>query len=636
MNNKHIIAGAVALAIGTAFTSCSHDYESDSSAQGVLDNYNRIFIETFGEPADNQTWGFGSAATKELTRSIIDEISDPFTLYDTKDFYKYTVPSNAVAGTDVVGHEEKYVDKPYNIVFTTGSHTIHLWQGERDIYIDGKVTIANNGTNQARFYVLPGAELTLGGGEYINNMEIYVSEGATLNYVWEKLYNQTGGGILFNHGTVNLPSNFEVNQNAIFYNEGTVKGVDITSKPGDGNRSFFYNYGDLTLTGKMELNSCSNFYNEGIVNVKGETYVTQQKIWWINKGHYTTGSMVFSAKNSTFYNYCQLLVLGNAHMYDGEFNLMTNSYTEAATADFDNFIVNMGSNSGFNVKGNNNWVAQGDGTYQGFRTSGSNVYVRLGGTTTIASHRHTLSISSGITYAIKEVKIIKDGEVVTEQYLQSIGDGDYPVEDYNGTAVPFDQLKVTPNTNDCGASWSIDSDNETWGEWARIIVEDLSATSRTDFDFNDAVFDVRINSTGTKAQIKLKAAGGTLPLTIGWSGEEGTSYSEFEVHNMYGVATNVMVNTQAKNGVDGKADVVKTLTGTFNDYYDIKVMVQKLGQWIEITANLGTPASKILVNPTFQWCVERKPISDEYNGSKYSYSFEEYVENPSIGSAWYE
>jgi len=181
-----------------------------------------------------------------------------------------------------------------------------------------------------------------------------------------------------------------------------------------------------------------------------------------------------------------------------------------------------------------------------------------------------------------------------------------------------------------------DDEGDTWGDWVRIIAEDLSVTQRSDFDFNDVVFDVRINTSNTKAQIKLKAAGGTLPLTIGWDGDEMTSYSDYEVHNMYDVATNIMVNTHAKNGVDGKKDVVRTLTGTFNSANDVKVMVQKRGEWHEITAHTGEPASKIQVKPTFNWCNERKNIGDVYNGKRHAKSFNDYVSDPSVASDWYE
>ena len=129
----------------------------------------------------------------------------------------------------------------------------------------------------------------------------------------------------------------------------------------------------------MTMNSSCHFYNDGKVIISGNTFVTQARINWVNNGYYQTGTMTFSAKNNTFYNYCQLIVTGNAHMYDGEFNLMQNSYTEAGTAEMDNFIVNMGSNTGMYIKGDVRMIAQGDGTFQGFRTNGSNDYLLIGG-----------------------------------------------------------------------------------------------------------------------------------------------------------------------------------------------------------------------------------------------------------------
>lgn len=141
----------------------------------------------------------------------------------------------------------------------------------------------------------------------------------------------------------------------------------------------------------------------------------------------------------------------------------------------------------------------------------------------------------------------------------------------------------------------------------RIMVEDLSATTGTDFDFNDAVFDVNI--VDGNAECILQAAGGTLPLKIG----------NFEVHELFGVATNVMVNTGAGPSLD---PVPFTLTGITNPK-DIHIYVNK-GDWVEVTANRGAPASKIATWQDKEWCHERQPISKKYPG------FPEWVSNPDI------
>ena len=71
---KYLMTGIAALAVGGMFTSCSHDmslYNGNQSEQ-VVNNYEQAFINTYGEPDSNQTWGFGEttvAGTRGMTRS---------------------------------------------------------------------------------------------------------------------------------------------------------------------------------------------------------------------------------------------------------------------------------------------------------------------------------------------------------------------------------------------------------------------------------------------------------------------------------------------------------------------------------------------------------------------------------------
>lgn len=86
----------------------------------------------------------------------------------------------------------------------------------------------------------------------------------------------------------------------------------------------------------------------------------------------------------------------------------------------------------------------------------------------------------------------------------------------------------------------------------RVMGEDLG-TSRSDFDYNDIVFDILFIKEGDvyKADIILQAAGGTLPLYIG-EGED----NEFEVHELFGVSTDIMINTRAEDyGLNGRSDL---------------------------------------------------------------------------------
>lgn len=150
----------------------------------------------------------------------------------------------------------------------------------------------------------------------------------------------------------------------------------------------------------------------------------------------------------------------------------------------------------------------------------------------------------------------------------------------------------------------------------RVIAEDLTFGQDlgTDFDFNDVVFDVCLKATETK--IRLKAAGGTLPLIIGVANPQNDQdYLDKEVHNLFGVAVNVMVNTNAHlKGLNSasKDDVILTLNTTYSNAKDIPVYVKKNGTWVELTAEQGEPASKIGVDINFQWVNERESMKGTY------------------------
>ena len=134
----------------------------------------------------------------------------------------------------------------------------------------------------------------------------------------------------------------------------------------------------------------------------------------------------------------------------------------------------------------------------------------------------------------------------------------------------------------------------------RIIAEDLSVEDASDFDFNDVVFDVKMNYPNNGVHtIILQAAGGTLPLKVGDS----------EVHELFGVSTTTMVNTGA--GVS-KAPVTFKYAQNITNVNEIPVKVQKNGLWIELEALRGKVASKICVQPKYVWCAERKAIDTVY------------------------
>ena len=113
---KQLMTGVAAAAICLGLASCSrYDYTLISEGEQAYVNYENAFIEKFGEPAPDQTWGFGSAdangggvAQGAITRAATRAIQ-PF----------YTFPSDAASEkflSNVPDGVEYYGNKNYGNV----------------------------------------------------------------------------------------------------------------------------------------------------------------------------------------------------------------------------------------------------------------------------------------------------------------------------------------------------------------------------------------------------------------------------------------------------------------------------------------------------------------------------------------
>ena len=148
-------------------------------------------------------------------------------------------------------------------------------------------------------------------------------------------------------------------------------------------------------------------------------------------------------------------------------------------------------------------------------------------------------------------------------------------------------------------------------ERVRVMCEDLS-NSRTDFDYNDVVFDIKFIKNGDTytADILLQAVGGELPLYIG----------NQEVHSKFNVGTGTMVNTyEGKHNEVAPVHFTVTLpAGTYNNAYDainalpVFVKMSSSPTPIQLTTSPGQPAEMICVPVSTDWPDERESIKDKY------------------------
>ena len=185
------------------------------------------------------------------------------------------------------------------------------------------------------------------------------------------------------------------------------------------------------------------------------------------------------------------------------------------------------------------------------------------------------------------------------EFIKGLGGRDYVFSDWIVTLTPAKHFEID------------DIPTPTY----RVIAEDLNAEEASDFDFNDVVFDVEPNEAGTAAKIVVRAAGGIYKLTV----------AGHEVHAAFG--ENVkddglypMINTKPWDP-EVKATLIESYSGDFssdaairNTIKNIEIKVYKPGfeeNGIELYAQTGKPACKILVDQTFKVVTERTGIADE-------------------------
>ena len=191
------------------------------------------------------------------------------------------------------------------------------------------------------------------------------------------------------------------------------------------------------------------------------------------------------------------------------------------------------------------------------------------------------------------------------------------------------------------------SEEEESEDVVRVIAEDMgdqATNESSDFDFNDVVFDVEYVSA-SEAKVTILAAGGTLPLTVGWDGDETneSGYIEYEVHNLLGYSETMIINTNSNvgNHIDGVKPKTITVSGSFNKdnlavgANAIPVKVRKNNKWYTIVAPQGKAAGKLCVGTDYKWCNERQDIYDKWKDNNGAL-FLQYVNDPNtLTKYWY-
>ena len=665
---NYLITGATALALLIAFAGCSKS--NDLYDQGVVDEKNKqdqekqnqqkvltaneayavAFEKAFGTVGPNVDWGFGrkSSSTRAFTRAGGVTFNTDITFPEDCDASNFLaeVPEGVnKLPTWGAGPGSYYIEGSYQ--------TVSTWSGASKIYVKGTVDLSADDTNaeaprfapdyRSEIYLLEGATLKLGEVSALNFKGIiYIAEGAKLETANHLKINGTSK--VYNHGTVSAKI-FEVNTSSFLYNVGTLTAESVSA---ESNSSRIVNNGSIECADVVvNAGAVLNIFEW---TVSGTTRINSNNSGWINNGQWTTQDYAYIGGSENVINNCYLWVTNDFEMnissVKGSFKINSEGGVLAS-----NFYGGRDSSTGavsgpFKIEMAENavFVVENDAQFESGRSEIDNdkyAYGIFGPTEggyavfqakNIVRDAHLESIKSwgavtyrGHLYVSAETHFAQgnDGmeshKFIIEQDGFSIADNIYAAGFKSGKpSITIPQTTCSPGFQGGDPLY-------------RVIAEDLSASEAGDFDFNDVVFDV-VKAEGGVTTLKLICAGGVLPLRVrGANQAEGT-----EIHSLFG-ENEPNANGQYKmynTGLSPKMPEAEfTVEGTYTTPEQIRniiIEVWKNDKWMELKAETGKAACKILVDDTFVPVKERQNIADA-NGN-----FTDYVQGKFVDDFWWK
>lgn len=602
---QYLLTGIAALAIGAGFTACSdHDIEVVGGEQAVVQNYNDAFIRVFGEPASNHTWGFSSTEfPPRVTRGTFPnanewaasyKVPDPLTA-EQKDIVRQFFQQVTGLSYQDPGWTQYFIQQVYK------GGTKAKGSGDDNSKTTEKYTSANNGT--------------VVGSDHLDHLEAVFPDDTDDSRHRDHIFN-------FNFGTCS--TNYNVMDNGTEINDAKQHADEIQLMVNSTTHLFGY------------------FNSEGSVghtDFTGLVHWTTIRDWARSKNIYKE-DILNDGWDRSFMGFDFEQIIGD-DIY---------VHTEEDSLDANGQVVKTFNKNGYEVNQKKlRYLTYGDFPSKDYVWDGTKTikmtdelratpiiyngkYVPM----LVANTNEYCGINGDIDqndYTINKPVLLESGQTQDWPCLNltvamtKLAADYLPV--YNSTACKW--VKVQGGHDGYYSDWIVtltkaEDVPTTKTPNLRVIVEDLTATQATDFDFNDVVFDVYYGEAG-QAFLMVQAAGGTLPLTV----------AGVEVHHLLGYGTDVMINTNARTGVNdvpAKKIPLSFAVKTPEEVRDkIEIIVTKrvlnpqTGEYetkdIPITAAQGEPAAKIAVVTSFQWVNERTPMQSVYSG------FRNYVQDPS-------
>ena len=602
---KYLMIGLAAL----AFASCSkNDFEPYSPDQVVKAEFDAKFINEFGQPASNQNWGFG-ASTRAFTRGVFANGNE--WAANDRDDCKYRVPPRLTEA------QQKVVIKYFQTVKNPEYQDPH-WTNYfiQQVYKGGSAALT--GTNPAynepyspeKYKAADGRTEIVGS----NNMDHLAAIDTTRTPEFVDHNNNFNSGDCGNGypNVLDFKGTLTTVEETYPVNDATHRHSDkINLMLNSTTKSFGY-YNSNSSVRRTEYTGLVNF--QTIINALGAEANCLNDGW-----------------NRSFMGFDFEMMIGG-DLYQK--NWQTQEIRYAKRTD---------------VPGNApQYVWDGERVMTWAEYNSEDDYIKIG-TEKIPYLVTNTNMYAGTNLADQSVltNITQSNQKVYKDYSEQVKNvecldltifkaafeaGYYPTKDSN-----TDWVKVGGTADGYYSDWIVTLteakkyDVSTVTYEGRIMAEDLTVQSSSDWDFNDAVFDYGFEN-GT-AHILLQAAGGTLPLCIGGSVDangdpildaQGNVAGAREVHDLFGLTnTTTMVNTGAGATHDPVPFDLTDKNYTSNNQILISVKKKVNGQekWIAIPAVVGQPAGKFVTDTNINWV-------DEYANIKGAYpQFKDWVTN---------
>jgi hypothetical protein len=529
--------------------------------------------------------------------------------------------------------------------------TVSKWSGASKIYVKGTVDLSKDDTNagaprfapdyRSEIYLLEGATLKLGEVSALNFKGIiYIAEGAKLETANHLKINGTSE--VYNHGTISADI-FEVNTSSFLYNVGTLTAESVNA---ESNSSRIVNNG--TIECEDVVVNAGAVLNIFEWKVSGTTKINSNNSGWINNGQWKTKDYAYVGGSENVINNCYLWVTNDFEMnissVKGSFKINSEGGVLAS-----NFYGGRDSSTGavsgpFKIEMAENavFVVENDAQFESGRSEIDNdkyaygIFGPLTGGYAVFQAKNIVRVASiantwgAVTYRghlyVSAETHFAQGNDGMESHKFIIEQDGFSIDD-NIYAAGFKSGKPSITIPQTTCSPGFQGGDPLY----RVIAEDLSASEAGDFDFNDVVFDV-VKAEGGVTTLKLICAGGVLPLRVrGANQAEGT-----EIHSLFG-ENEPNANGQYKmynTGLSPKMPEVEfTVEGTYTTPEQIRniiIEVWKNDKWMELKAETGKAACKILVDDTFVPVKERQNIADA-NGN-----FTDYVQGNFVDDFWWK